>query len=164
MKPGDRLRFRVMRDLSPEEAIDFLRGQDVAHLAVVAGGEPYVTPISFAVGQNELYFRTGGGRRLDAIAEHPRVCVEASAVDAEHDAWDSVCVWGDAYVVDDAHQAGEAIALLLEKYREAIPSVLSFSQGPNLADASKVVAVPIDEVTGRSSGRDLKPRLRPGRL
>lgn len=151
-----------MEDLDREAAVAVLSAQHVAHIGVVADGEPYVSPISFAVIGDHLYFRTGRGRRLAAILMHPRVCIEASITDDQ--GWDSVIVWGDAYEIEDIQRQADIIEALLEKYSKSIDSVLSFSRPSPLADDSSVVAVPLSEVSGRSSGRGLDPALRPGRL
>lgn len=151
-----------MEDLNREAAITVLAAQHVAHIGVVANGEPYVSPISFAVIGDELFFRTGLGRRLRAILDHPRVCIEASVTDDQ--GWDSVIVWGDAYQIEDPQKQAEIIEALLEKYSESIDSVLSFSRPSPVADDSSVVGVPLSDVSGRTSGRGLDPALRPGRL
>lgn len=151
-----------MQDMSREEALAFLADQPVGHLAVVDDGEPYVTPISFVLLDDVLYFRTGPGRRLTVLRGAPRVCVEASAVTGE--AWDSAIIWGDAAIVEDMALRADVVTALLAKYREAVASVLVVGRGPSIGDDSVVVGVTIDAISGRSSGRDLEPRLRPGRL
>jgi nitroimidazol reductase NimA-like FMN-containing flavoprotein (pyridoxamine 5'-phosphate oxidase superfamily) len=151
-----------MEDLDRETAIAILATQPVAHIGVVVDGEPYVSPISFAVVGDELYFRTGRGRRFTAMMENPRVCVEASLTDDQ--GWDSVIVWGDAHEIENIQKQAEVIEALLEKYSESIDSVLSFSRPSPVADDSAVVGVPLSDVSGRSAGRGLDPSLRPGRL
>ena len=151
-----------MNDLSRDEAIEILQTQNVAHIGVLSDGEPYVTPLSFVILGDELCFRSVAGRRLSAVKDHPRVCIEASAGDDS--TWQSVVAWGDAYVVDDPNRQGEVIAAILSKYSRSIDSMLSFSASGAVSEEGAVVAVPLTDISGRSSGHDLGPTIRPGRL
>ena len=152
-----------MEELSRAEALELLESERVAHVATAAGGEPYVTPISFVIIGDELLFRTAPGRRLDAITANPRVCIEASRTD-EVGNWKSVLAFGDAYVADDPHREVDVVAALLEKYADAAESLLASSPTRPFDPQPVLVAVPLTEVTGRTSGSGLNPRTRPGRL
>ncbi len=152
-----------MDELTAEEARELLRTEMVAHVATAVDGEPYVTPISFVVIGDELLFRTAPGRRLDAITANQRVCVEASRIDQAGN-WESVLVWGDAYVADDPNREADVVAALLEKYHGAAESLLSLAPARPFDQQTVLVAVPMSEVSGRTSGRGLNPRARPGRL
>ena len=64
------------------ELLDILRRCETLRIGMVSGGEPYVVPVSFgyeeAEGQVLLYFHCAPvGRKADALAQNPRVCVEA---------------------------------------------------------------------------------------
>ena len=67
-----------MDELPFEEAMAFIARSDVAHLGVIDNGAPYVSPISYVLIEGRLCFRTGAGRRLDALRSNPRVSVEVS--------------------------------------------------------------------------------------
>ncbi len=152
-----------MEELSRDRAVELLTSEAVAHVATAAGGEPYVTPISFVVLGDELLFRTTSGRRLDALKANPRVCIEASRTD-EDGSWESVLVWGDARIVDDPYREADVVAALLAKYHQASEGLFSTGGGRPFDPKPVVVAVPLSEVSGRSSGAGLNPRTRPGRL
>ena len=85
-----------MQDLTETEARDLLERADVAHLGVIADGEPYVTAVSFVISGNLFLFRTGPGRRLRAIENGSPVCVEVSEYDSETGDWASVLAVGPA--------------------------------------------------------------------
>ncbi len=153
-----------MIELTRDEALAFLTAQDVGHLAVIDGGEPYVSPISFVVSDGTLYFRTLPGRRTRALEEHPRLCVEASLVDDEAGTWTSVCAWGDASTLTDPHLQADVVSLLLRKYADASESVLSYARDSTFGREASIIAVPIDTISGRQSGRELGAQIRPGRL
>lgn len=153
-----------MDEMTRDQAFEFLIAQAVGHLAVIDDGEPYVSPLSFVVADEVLYFRTLPGRRLAALKENPRLCVEVSSVDDQAGMWSSVCIWGNGEVVTDPNRQADVVGMLLEKYADASEPVLSFAKGPNFGFEASVVAVPIDEITGRISGSELGTHIRPGRL
>lgn len=153
-----------MEAMSRRACEELLASEPIGHIGIIDGGEPYVTPISFVLIDGELRFRTGPGRRLEALEANPRACVEVSRQDPQRGTWDSVIVWGDARRIRDRGAEERTVEALLAKYRDAIPSVLAFSSPQALPASAVVVAVPLEVVSGRSSGRGFDPRLRPGRL
>src|SRR5690554_856039 len=88
---------RDMQPLTRVQALDLLTAAPVAHIGVISNGEPYVTPISFVVTGNLIALRTVPGRRLEAIRENPRVCIEASEFDPTSGEWARATVWGSAH-------------------------------------------------------------------
>lgn len=150
-----------MIDLTPEESARILDEGRVAHIAVLAAGEPYVTPMSYVIVDGHMYFRTGPGRRVDALRASPRVCVEVTIL-REDDAWESALFWGEARFVDDAARRADVVAALLRKYHTA--SALGSSSPSFLREEHPIIAITPESTTGRASGRDLGPKMRPGRL
>jgi nitroimidazol reductase NimA-like FMN-containing flavoprotein (pyridoxamine 5'-phosphate oxidase superfamily) len=136
----------------------------VAHIGVIEGGEPYVSPMSFVVDGDRIRFRTVEGRRLRGLRASPIVSVEVSDVDPTTGDWVSVVVRGTASECHDEEEMATTVAMLLDKYRAVIGSPLSTGGMQPVAGLSHVVEVSIDEVTGMTSGRGLGPRTRPGRL
>jgi nitroimidazol reductase NimA-like FMN-containing flavoprotein (pyridoxamine 5'-phosphate oxidase superfamily) len=61
----------MIRRLSEEESLSLLRGQRIARLGCVAGGEPYVVPISYVFDDRFAYGRyeeiIGHDERADAL-------------------------------------------------------------------------------------------------
>lgn len=150
-----------MNDLTPEEARALLSKSMVAHLGVISEGEPYVSPISFVVVDDAICLRTGAGRRVEAIRENPRVCVEASEYEVDSGHWQSAIAWGDAEILEDDDRTREIVMELMTKYRDALGSPLSGSPMP---EPGLIVKIPIVELSGRTSGTFFSTRTRPGRL
>lgn len=144
-------------------ALEYLAEQRVAHVGVVDGGEPYVTPLSFVMDGPLLMFRTHVGRRIEAIRKAPRLCIEASSHDEDTYEWFSVIAWGDAREATE-EEAGRCLELLFEKYRDQYASPTSSSRPEILGGMIKVIAVPIDTLTSATSSGFLQPLMRPGRL
>lgn len=152
-----------MDELTRAEALELLAALDVGHVGTAAGGEPYVTPISYIVIGDEVLFRTLPGRRLDALRVNPRVCLEASRSDEDGN-WESVIAWGAARELDDPNREADVVSALLSKYHDSSDGLLSFGSSRPFDPSPLVIAVLIDEISGRTSGRGFSPRTRPGRL
>ena len=142
-----------MEELSIEHCLQVLEDGWVGHLGVVSEGEPYVAPVSYVVLDGLVGFKTGPGRRAEAIRLSPRVCLETSHVDQSTGYWESVVVWGDAREITDPVATQEVISALISKYRPILGSPLS--HGPNdvgLGEPDIVIGLPIETITGRTSG------------
>lgn len=154
-----------MHELNPEECRALLANGEVAHVAVIADGEPYVTPVSYVMVGGDLFFRTGEGRRLHAIRASERVCVEVCRTDPGAAHWDSVVAWGKPEVIADEQLAADVATNLLEKYRPLIPSPLAFSWAPpGGSRGAATVRIALDTLSGRASSGGFGPEMRPGRL
>jgi nitroimidazol reductase NimA-like FMN-containing flavoprotein (pyridoxamine 5'-phosphate oxidase superfamily) len=154
-----------MDQIGKDEALEVLQSAPVAHLGMIEGGEPYVTPMSFVVSGDRILFRTMAGKKLDALRANPSVCVEVANYDEDTGDWVSVIVRGRATEVTDEALKNETVSLLFRKYDTVMGSPLSPGGGLQpLAGLPHVVEVTIDEISGVSSGRFFSVRTRPGRL
>ena len=152
-----------MESITAEQAKRFLDESLVAHIGVISEGEPYVTPMSFVVDEDRILFRTKPGKRYEAMMENPVVSIEASTFDNETGDWVSVIVRGRAAEADDA-TISLTVQLLYQKYGTVLGSPLSRGGIQPMASFPHVVQVPIDEITGMTSGGGFAMRTRPGRL
>lgn len=153
-----------MERLDRHEAIQILQSAPVAHLGIIDGDEPYVTPMSFVLSGDHILFRTMPGRKLDALRQSPAVCINVTIFDETTGDWSSVIVKGEAHEVDEDDLKTTTVALLLRKYESVMGSPLSSAGIRPLNGPPTFVAVRIDEISGMSSGRGLAARTRPGRL
>lgn len=151
-----------MKELTWDRCQDLLTESQVAHIAVISEGEPYVSPISYVLVGNAVCLRTGPGKRVDALRQNPRVCVEVSAYDEAAGDWESVIIWGTAEFVDDDREAQEIIFAFMEKYREVLGSPLN--PAGMMPEPDVVIRIPIEETSSRDSGDYFSVRRRPGRL
>jgi nitroimidazol reductase NimA-like FMN-containing flavoprotein (pyridoxamine 5'-phosphate oxidase superfamily) len=152
-----------MESLRVDRAMEMLRDEFVAHIAVTTEDGPYVSPISFVFTGDDIVFRTRPGARLAALVSDPRTCVEVSTYDPQSGAWECVIVRGRARRFRDESSVQRAMSALLEKYRPVLGSALSPSGTVPLGD-EVIVAVSVDEISGRTSGSFFGVRTRPGRF
>jgi nitroimidazol reductase NimA-like FMN-containing flavoprotein (pyridoxamine 5'-phosphate oxidase superfamily) len=149
-----------MIDLSSEECARVLEEGRIAHVGCISEGRPYVTPMSYVVIGGDVCFRTGPGRRVDALRTDPRVCIEVT-IAHEDDDWESVLFWGEGRFVTDATLEADVIAALLHKY-DASP--LGIGAPRILPRENPVIAVTPEDLTGRASRAGMGGATRPGRL
>lgn len=152
-----------MENLSDTETLDLLVEGKVGHLAVIDGDVPYVSPVSYVVIENEICFRTGLGRRVDAIRANPAVSFETMRTRADG-GWECVIVSGEARDRDDNVLAQRVVSALLSKYREELGSPFSRGKRSPIAEPATFIAISIEEITGRTSGTWITIPTRPGRL
>jgi nitroimidazol reductase NimA-like FMN-containing flavoprotein (pyridoxamine 5'-phosphate oxidase superfamily) len=152
-----------MENLSDEKIADLLLSGKVGHIGVIDGDAPYVSPVSYVVIDNEVCFRTGVGRRVDAIRANPTVSFEVMRTTADG-GWECVIADGQAREVDEDVFAQNVVSALLSKYREELGSPFSRGKRTPIAEPATYVAVSIDEITGRTSGTWISIPSRPGRL
>lgn len=154
-----------MDELSPERCLQVLEDGWVAHLGVISEGEPYVAPISYVVSHGRVCFKTGPGRRAEALRSSPRVCVETSDFDQQDGHWESVVLWGTAEEITDDLDGQTVVSALFSKYGPVMESPLS--PGTNdvgIGEPDILIAISIETITGRSSGSFFHISSRPGRL
>jgi nitroimidazol reductase NimA-like FMN-containing flavoprotein (pyridoxamine 5'-phosphate oxidase superfamily) len=154
-----------MEDLTPVRCHSLLEDGYVGHLGVIDGDDPYVTPLSYVVVDGRVCFRTGPGRRAAALTANPRVCFEVSRYDDATGDWESVILWGEAAAIEEDRLIQQVIAALLAKYEDALGSPLTHgAPGPGPQASDLHFSIPIESVSGRSSGSFFGVRSRPGRL
>lgn len=152
-----------MKELTWDRCQGLLGESQVAHIAVISDGEPYVSPISFVLVGEAICLRTGPGKRVDALRENPRVCIEASSYDEAAGDWESVIIWGDAeFVEEDDRRAQEIVFAFMEKYRDVLGSPLN--PAGMMPEPEVIIRIPIEETSSRDSGDYFSVRRRPGRL
>lgn len=148
-----------MEPLTESEAFDFLAKADVAHIAVIDMGEPYVTPMTFVVEGRRILFRSGPGRRLDALRRHPAVTLEACYLDHSTGDWVSVIATGDAEELTDDLTSALTVGLLTHKYSQILGTPVALSGLQPLPEIAHVIGIPIHRITGVTSRRGLLVRM-----
>ena len=123
-----------------------------------------MTPMSFVVDSDRILFRTKPGKRYEAMLENSAVSIEASTFDNETGDWTSVIVVGRAAEARDDATISLTVQLLFQKYGTVLGSPLSRGEIQPMASFPHVMQVPIDEITGMTSGGGFAMRTRPGRL
>lgn len=135
---------REIVHLTVAECWTLLGTTDVGRLAVTVRGQPEIFPVSFAVDDGTVVFRTGEGTKLATLLTSPRVAFQADgAWPDDGDASWSVVLKG---------RTGEV------RWLSALADVTLPPFLPWLDGAGRVVRVVPHEVTGRRLPRARRPR------
>jgi hypothetical protein len=110
-----------------------LRTAPIAYVAMVDAARPYVVPMNFAYEraatgagpQGRLLLHTGPGRKVDALAKNPRVCVSVIAQERlkigetpcqDGYLYQSVVLEGLATLLNDETERERALRMIVAKY------------------------------------------------
>jgi len=149
---------RADREITSRERIDeIIRGCEVCHLGMADGGEPYVVPVSFGYDGHSVYFHSAReGRKLEAIAANPRVCVQFERRVVLMPSETEACEWSFAFesaigfgVVEELRDP-EAKAFGLNQIMHHY-SGRRWEFDPSTLARTRVWRVAIEELTGKQS-------------
>ncbi len=134
-----RARRRDKEVLDPAAVLDVLRRGEVARLAMVDEGGPYLVPVSYALLPPEpgepLRLAVHGareGRKMAALRRDPRVCVEVTVDAAVVPAvracdvtvrYRSVIAFGRVAFLEDPAARARALAAIAERYNPGSPPI-----------------------------------------
>ena len=100
--------------LTESEILDLLSSESVGHLGCCADKKMYVIPISYAFKDQQLFFHSREGLKLNIMRKNPQVCFQ---VDSRRNManWQSVIVWGDFNELEGAERKNGLRALVNRK-------------------------------------------------
>lgn len=141
-----------------ENLLAIIRGCSVCRLAMNHNGQPYVIPLNFGAQVERdhivLYFHGAKeGRKLEAIRQDPRVCVEfdrghkllTGPVACAHSmAFESVVGFGRAEILEDHPGKARGLAAI---HRQTTGREFDFT--PQQTNTAAVIRVALTEVTGK---------------
>ena len=102
--PTDHSGLRVM---GADECLERIRATAVGRVAFTRDGQIVLLPVHHVVRGMDVYFRTSGGSKIEAAADHDPMGFEVDEYDASATTGWSVTVSGTASVVDDDELAAE---------------------------------------------------------
>ncbi|MBD3179861.1 MAG: pyridoxamine 5'-phosphate oxidase family protein [Candidatus Latescibacteria bacterium] len=139
------------------EIDEIIAGCKVCRLAAIAGGEPYIIPISFGYDGKNLYLHTGlKGRKITAFEENPRVCFEFEEGVELIEGGDDPCSWSFSFRSVIGY--GEISELYGDKKRAGLNRIMEHYSGrewefdEEMMPKTRVWMIEISEISGRSHG------------
>jgi hypothetical protein len=130
----------------------------VAHVGLVADGQPFVIPMLYAREESEIYLHGSSlSRLLGSAARGVPMCLTVTLVDglvlarsAMHHSMNyrSVVVLGDGYLIDDPERKHDALRQIVE---QVVPGRSADVRGPSDKElaATEVVALAIREASAK---------------
>jgi hypothetical protein len=143
------------REIKKRSGIDgIIKGAKVCRLAAIAGGEPYIIPISFGYDGENLYFHTGlKGRKITAFEENQRVCFEFEEGVELIESGDNPCAWSFSFRSVIGY--GEISELYGDKKRAGLNRIMEHYSGRDweldqeMLAKARVWKLEITEISGR---------------
>ena len=92
-----------IHEMTRQESVALLARARLGRLACAQEGQPYITPMSCAYGDNYIYSFSRVGQKIAWMRANPSVCVEVDEVVSEQD-WATVIVLGNYEELADSPQ------------------------------------------------------------
>jgi len=117
--------------------------------------EPYAIPINHAYSDGKLYFHCAvKGKKLDMIRANPKICYVVNSYFGNledfkdgvrcHGNWESVIVYGNARVIEEAEELSNAFKAFMEYY-----SPTYFKPREGSLKTTRVIIVELESMTAR---------------
>jgi nitroimidazol reductase NimA-like FMN-containing flavoprotein (pyridoxamine 5'-phosphate oxidase superfamily) len=107
---------RALEDLSRAEAFRLLAGEHFGRVGITIGALPAILPVSYAILDDAIVFRTSPGTKLTAAVQEAVVAFEVDHADEDDRTGWSVLVVGQARRITDAETLEHARALELRPW------------------------------------------------
>jgi hypothetical protein len=134
-----------------------LKKAAVCRLGMVDGDKPYVVPLCFGFQDDVLYFHSAlKGQKIDCIQNNPNVCFEFDLIGEPKESeepcswamnYQSVIGFGKAVFVEESDEKHKALNLIMAQYSDQ-----QFQFPQNKVDATAIIKVEIESMTGKQSG------------
>lgn len=148
---------RADREITDQAELQaMLAGQNVLHLGLWDGREPYVVPMNYGYDGEALYLHSAlEGRKIEALRAYPRVCftvtAEQTVVPAEVACgWSvkyrSVIGYGTARLLEGAEEKAAGLDVIMRQFTER-----KAEYRPEALAKTAVIRIEIEEMTGKSN-------------
>jgi nitroimidazol reductase NimA-like FMN-containing flavoprotein (pyridoxamine 5'-phosphate oxidase superfamily) len=140
----------MIESLSHDEALMILESGCEARLGCIADGEPYVVPVYYVLEGDYAYLHSLPGKKIDAMRELPRVCLQVQVVKSEH-RWRSVQAFGTYEEIDDEGERERVFEMLFQHFPRLTPADAVRRYG-HLTEPSIAFRICIDRIVGVGEG------------
>ncbi|MCP4229827.1 MAG: pyridoxamine 5'-phosphate oxidase family protein [bacterium] len=138
-----------------EDAINVLERSEVGFLAMTHETWPYCVPVNYVYYDGDIYIHSStDGKKLNIIEANPPVCFTILG-DYEYlrgectYVYESVIVYGKAWIIKDTDQKRKAYEALVAKYE---PDG-SLEGDAGCIESSAIIVIEIDDVTAKKRVR-----------
>ena len=138
-------------EISETEVLAILKQADIGILSMAYESWPYCVPVNFVYANEEIYIHSAKtSKKLTFIDKNPLVCFsvigEYSYIKGECNyAFESVLVYGKAWLLEDVDQKRKAYEALIAKYEPEGEYTLK----DGCVEDSEIIVIEIDDITGK---------------
>jgi nitroimidazol reductase NimA-like FMN-containing flavoprotein (pyridoxamine 5'-phosphate oxidase superfamily) len=140
----------MIYQLSREEARALLEAETYAHLGCVVDDEPYVVPIHYVFSDHFAYGHSLPGRKLDAMREWPRVCLQVERIQSEY-RWQSVQAFGRFEEIAGEAERERVFEMLFARFPRLTPADAVRRIG-HIDEPSIAFRIRVDRIVGVGEG------------
>ncbi len=145
------------KQISIDEAIDFITHEKVGHLATSdLDNFPYITPLNYMYHQEKIYFHCANeGRKINNIIANNKVCFEVSRINRSvfgsiacqcSTRYTSVLIFGTASIIEDIAIKVDLLNTFTEHYADGRPFPPIYAEA---ASHVTVVEITITSIHGK---------------
>ena len=153
---------RKDRELKNEqEILDVLAAGEIAQIAFVEDGEPYIVTMNYGYEQEgewlQLYFHSAReGRKIECIKKNPRVCftvaLPGDLVTGERACdygmkFSSVVGYGTLSILESEQERLHGLKILMKQFTESANKEWEFD--PHVMHATTVLRLDVETITGK---------------
>ena len=110
----------MIRRLGKEETHSLLAESRIGRLGCIDAGAPYVVPVSYVFDGDSVYIHSLIGRKIRAMRENPRICLQVDQVDNDC-RWRSAIAFGTYQEVTNEQERNWAARRLLARFPHLTP-------------------------------------------
>ena len=111
----------MIHTLDPERTRELLENGRFGHLGCIVDDAPYVVPVNYAYDEGDIYLHSLPGRKIDAMRERSRVCLQVEELHGEY-RWSSVQAFGDFEELQVEDDISRAEHLLFHRFPRLTPA------------------------------------------
>jgi uncharacterized protein len=140
----------VIKKLSMKESRELLSQGRIGRLGCIADGFPYVVPINYLYDGESIYAHSLPGRKLTAMRQNPRVCLQIDHIESEWN-WRSALAVGLYEEITNEQERSLMMGRLLGHFPKLTPveSIIAEDAG---APTPVLFRILIEKLTGMCEG------------
>ncbi|PKM80526.1 MAG: hypothetical protein CVU89_13315 [Firmicutes bacterium HGW-Firmicutes-14] len=147
------------KDMGPDRCEEILQNAETGYLAMSLNDRPYCIPFNFWYDRDRsrIYIHTGlAGMKWDIITGNPSVCFTVAVPGRKRTGespcsysyeFESVIVYGKAFLVDNRDETVDSLNRLIDKYREGPAGQIPEDKLTKL----RMLRIDIEKITGRQN-------------
>jgi uncharacterized protein len=136
----------MISEIGYRESRELLRNQNIGRLGCCSEGMPYVIPVNYFFGGEDIYIHSMPGRKIQAMRANPHVCLQVDEIEDTFN-WISVIAFGLFEEVYDTTERDRILAAMFQRFPHLTPVE---SKVKNSMSEVIVFRIRIERITGVS--------------
>jgi nitroimidazol reductase NimA-like FMN-containing flavoprotein (pyridoxamine 5'-phosphate oxidase superfamily) len=130
--------------LGDRDSLAILREGTLGRLGCIAADWPYVVPVNYLFDGRDIYIHTLPGKKLDALRDNPRVCLQVDDIKDSYN-WRSVIAYWTFEEVSNEETRENVLTKLYSRLPHMTPVESRLVKG---SKGAIVFRIKVEEITG----------------